>query len=165
MTRKFDTSVPQFAFVGLMTAQSVAGNSTSEQGSYKRIASVKTPSVFFLYNTSSVNNRILNKFKGTVLSAGDPPSDWVENRVSDLIKVLDFDSISIDFLSKLTEGGALIEFSRKDQFFSVEVFNDEDIVLLVKYGDTIKAWDLDEQNFIPKVAEQVLNREVYEPIS
>ncbi len=78
----------------------------------------------------------------------EPPSELVKKYASNfLLKLSTNYSINAHFVNPSHNGGIIIEFNKENIFSIVQIFNDEDVVVLIRSNNKRKAWDLNLNNF------------------
>lgn len=82
------------------------------------------------------------------------PCQWSLDRGKDLIKLLDKFDIKTEFVNPSHDGGLVVEFFKRQTYYLVEIYNDEDIVFL-KRAEKREAWDLTEDNFIQEIEQEL----------
>lgn len=165
MTRHhpFDTSKSQYfasiIILGTTAFGSVASSNINFIGKQNFESSKRGTYAFYINSNSLINENKVDNFRKKIRhSTFEPPTDWVYARVDDLKELLDSNNLIIEFISAIPEGGIMIEFFSFCQYHSIEVFNDESIVLLQKHNGVPKAWDLHESSYISKITERISNK-------
>jgi hypothetical protein len=77
----------------------------------------------------------------------EPPSDAVRNQTFKFLTKLNNYSLTADFINPSHDGGIIIEFKKEDNFCVLEIFNDQEVVFLIRNNNTRKAWDLNHNNY------------------
>ncbi|QKZ13985.1 hypothetical protein [Spirosoma sp. KUDC1026] len=71
------------------------------------------------------------------------------------IRLLSDRGIVADFINRSDEGDLMIEFTKNSIEYSIEFLVNGEIVLLIKNGRKISAWDLDHNTFYNKIVEKL----------
>lgn len=79
----------------------------------------------------------------------EQPTDKVKSLASEAVKLLD--NYKIEHINPTFDGGMMIEFTKHKSCYLLEIFNDGDVVFLIRSNDQRAVWDLTHDNFLEKV--------------
>lgn len=81
----------------------------------------------------------------------EPPNDQVSVYAQKFIDELKSNGLKYSSISASQEGGLMIEFLLEENYSMVEIFNDGDVVFLVRGTEKTSVWDFNHENFISKI--------------
>jgi hypothetical protein len=77
----------------------------------------------------------------------EPPNDAVKNEAFKFLTKLNNYSLTADFINPSHDGGIIIEFTKENVFCVLEIFNDKEVVFLIRKDNIRKAWDLNHNDY------------------
>jgi hypothetical protein len=77
----------------------------------------------------------------------EPPNEGVKNEAFRFLARLNNYSLTADYINPSHDGGIIIEFTKDNIFCVLEIFNDNDVVFLMRENNSRKVWDLNNSNY------------------
>ena len=77
----------------------------------------------------------------------EPPNEAVKNEAFRFLTRLNNYSLTADYINPSHDGGIIIEFTKDNIFSVLEIFNDNDVVFLMREDNSRKVWDLNHSNY------------------
>lgn len=85
------------------------------------------------------------------------PNDWSIDLTRKVInKLLKEKKVELEFLNPSNEGGTLIEFYHNDIRYTLEIFNDQEIVILYRKNGKRKAFDSNENDIFDFIEKEMV---------
>lgn len=88
--------------------------------------------------------KVQNALENANLMGIEMPGVWACVLASKILEDIEDHSIEVSFVNPSHDGGVVIEFYLNDTYYLIEVYNDKDLVFLIKEKDSTRAYDTGE---------------------
>lgn len=135
-----------------------------EEDQYFVVFPIQNSKVILTNNTFSdlsfqLHSKVQNALENSNVMGIAKPDVWACVLASKILEYIEGRSIEVSFVNPSHEGGVVIEFYLNNTYYLIEIYNDKDLVFLIKEKDNTRAYDTSEYDIY-----DLLEKSVYQNV-